>query len=315
MCANLINESVKLLNIRVTLTVITKIIKDDEVCEPMTNVLQAIINLVKTKTTKLEEIDAGKNRANNMGEALEIYVKNLFANSFSQDANSRDETFSKVFSYCGNKNNPPDFIIEGGDAIEVKKIESQRADLALNSSPPKSKLHRNDSRITNCCRSCEKWTIKDIIYVVGHVSKKELLSLSFVYGEDYAASPEIYEKIASTIRSGVISIDDVEFEETNELARVNRVDPLGITYLRVRGMWGIKNPLNVFKSIYSPVNGEFNFMCVINFDKYNSLPVDDRNAIEKLSKESTSLSIKEVKIKVPDNPAQLKNAKLITFHI
>ena len=281
----------------------------------MTNILRAVVNLVNTKITKLEEIGAKKNRANNMGDALELYVKNLFANSFGFDVNSRDEAFNKVFSYCGNQNNPPDFIINGGDAVEVKKIESLNADLALNSSPPKSKLYARDSRITKYCRMCEEWAVKDIIYVVGYVSNKKLLSLLFIYGEDYAASPEIYEKIANTIRSGIMSIEDIEFEETNELARVSRVDPLGITYLRVRGMWGIKNPLNVFKNIYSPSESEFNFMCVISFDKYNLLPAEDRSAIENLSKSSPSLSIKDVKIKVPDNPAKLRNAKLITFHM
>ena len=47
----------------------------------------------------------------------------------------------------------------------------------------------------------------------------------------------------------LIELQDVEFSETNELGRVNKVDPLGITYLRIRGMWGIENPIKVFNYV------------------------------------------------------------------
>ena len=300
----------------VILTVIVIIINSETVSGYMSNILRAVINLVETKVIDIETTVAGKNRANSVGDSLELYIKNLFADSFGLDEVSRDRRFGEVFSYYGNQNNPPDIILKGGDAIEVKKIESQFSDLALNSSPPKSKLSINDSRITTSCKRCESWKTKDIIYVVGHVSKGNLMNLSFVYGEDYAASPEIYERISNTIRSGVTSISDIEFKETNELARVNKVDPLGITYLRIRGMWGITNPVKVFSSIYKPINNaKFNFMCIINLDKYNSFPAEDRKKVEELSKVPGSLSVKDVKIKVPDNPAKLKDAKLISFHM
>lgn len=42
-----------------------------------------------------------------------------------------------MLSHQGNKNHPPNFIIRGGDAIEVKKIESKNRNIALNSSFPK----------------------------------------------------------------------------------------------------------------------------------------------------------------------------------
>ena len=42
-----------------------------------------------------------------------------------------------------------------------------------------------------------------------------------------------------------------ETTETNELGRINRMDPLGITNFRIRGMWEIENPLNVFSYAYN----------------------------------------------------------------
>lgn len=112
--------------------------------------------------------------------------------------------------------------------------------------------------------------------------------------------------------SWVESITGVEFAETKELGRVNRVDPLGITYLRVRGMWGIENPFSVFDYVYKrDYNKKFNFMALINDDKYYSF--DNYSDLENLCESVEGLQIADVKIKNPNNPAQLKSAKLITY--
>ena len=214
----------------------------------------------------------------------------------------------------GNTNNPPDSILRGGDAIEVKKIENKSSSLALNSSYPKAKLYSNSSMITDACRSCEKWEEKDIIYTIGTCEKNKLTSLIFVYGEDYAAENKIYENVKNKIKLGIETINDLEFSETNEIGRVNRVDPLGITYFRIRGMWGIENPVKVFDYIYKRDDSkQFNFMALINEDKY--LSFSNTKELEDLEKENKNLEIKDVRIKNPNNPAQLKKAKLITFKI
>lgn len=281
----------------------------------MANIIDAIIQLVSDPKVKLKFYSESHNRANNMGEALEEYVKDLFASTVNEkDENVRNSKLSSVFSYLGNQNNPPDSMLRGGDAIEVKKIESNDSSLALNSSYPKAKLFSDSPMIKQACRTCEEWLVKDMIYAVGIVGDNCLKSLAFVYGDDYCADKDVYEKIRTIIKSGVESIDAVEFTQTAELGRVNRVDPLGITYLRVRGMWGIENPFNVFSYIYKrDYSKAFNFMAVINDDKYYSF--DNYSLLENLSENVESLDIKDVKIKNPNNPAQLKNAKLITFTI
>ena len=279
------------------------------------NIIDAIINIVKNPILELREYSISHNRANSMGEALEEYIKDIFSGTlFENDKNKRLEIISEVFSYLGNTNNPPDSILRGGDAIEVKKIENKSSSLALNSSYPKAKLYSNSSMITDACRNCEEWEEKDIIYAIGTCEKNKLTSLIFVYGEDYAAENKIYENVKNKIKFGIETINGLEFSETNEIGRVNRVDPLGITYFRIRGMWGIENPIKVFDYIYERDNTkQFNFIALINEDKYNSFL--NREELENLEKENKYLEIKNVKIKNPNNPAQLRSAKLITFKI
>ena len=87
---------------------------------------------------------------------------------------------------------------------------------------------------------------------------------------------------------------------------------MGITYLRVRGMWGIENPFKVFEYVYKrDFSKQFNFMCIINNDKYNTFA--NRSELEAI--ENSNLHITDIQIKNPDNPAKLKKAKLITFFV
>ena len=281
----------------------------------VTNILKAIITIKKRKDFDLSKIGvvskdraSAVNRANNMGEALEFFTKDAFCNTFEEtNAQKKKEIYSENFSYLGNQNNPPDIIIKNSDAIEVKKIDGVRAtDLALNSSYPKAKLHKDSPMITSACRNCENWTEKDIIYAVGHIDNHNLKILSLVYGDCYAASKEIYERIKDKISIGLKEMD-LEFSETKELGRVNRVDPLGITNLRIRGMWTIQNPLKVYKELFSLNGNGFQLFALMRKSKYDSFPKEDKTAIEK----ETGITIKDVKIQDPDNPAKQILAKLI----
>lgn len=278
------------------------------------NILRAIINLVKTPKYELKEFYTNHNRANSMGDALEEYIKDIFAGTYTiTDEQERLKMISESFSYLGNNSNPPDAMLKNGDAIEVKKIENNNSSLALNSSYPKHKLYADSPMISIHCKDAEDWNEKDIIYAVGVVDNNKLLNLSFVYGLDYCASEETYTKIKTKIKDGVEAIPGVEFAETRELGRVNKVDPLGITYLRVRGMWGIENPWTVFKYVYEKdLNSEFNFFAIINEEKYSEFNKEDRKEFEDFVNNS-DLSMIKIKIKNPDNPAILKNAYLITY--
>ena len=219
----------------------------------MINILEAIYNIVNQKNFEIREMYSGRNRANGMGDALEYYIKDAFAGTFGlTDESKKIKIFNQKFSWLGSQNNPPDIIIKGGDAIEVKKTQSANSSLALNSSYPKTDLRHNSPMITKECKECEDWTIKDLIYCVGHTTDTSIKSLWMVYGNSYAAKHETYLRIKTTISDGIKTIPDVVFSETKELGRVNQVDPLGITNLRIRGMWQIENPRKVFDYLHKP---------------------------------------------------------------
>ena len=145
----------------------------------MTNLLIALKNIAENPNNDLVAQYHSLNRMNSMGEALEFYIKDIFSGTLSEtDLSKKEQSYSQKFSYLGNQNNPPDIIIKGGDAIEVKKhIGARAGGLALNSSYPKDFLYSDSPMITAACRECEEWTKKDIVYVVGSIVDNKIKSL------------------------------------------------------------------------------------------------------------------------------------------
>ncbi len=279
-----------------------------------TNILRALNNISKITSFKLDELYSGKNRVNNVGTALEYFIKDAFCHSSDiTEIDVKNRTHSTYLSYLGNQNNPPDFVINDGDAVEVKKVEGLGSSIALNSSYPKSKLHSDDIRILQSCRDCDggKWSEKDIMYVVGSVLQSKIKLLWFVYGDCYAAHREVYENTLKSISRQVSGIDHLEFSsETNEIAAVKNIDPLGITYLRVRGMWGIETPHKVFGSLTDyDKSCEFSAFPIMLDEKYRSFPKNDRDEMES----NPDINIKSVEVRSPNNPAIYLKAKLISI--
>jgi NgoPII restriction endonuclease. len=87
----------------------------------MSNVIKAFLKIVTNYQANIQNITNGNNRANNMGEGLEHYIKEMFADVSANDSQERRlEIFQETYSYQGNKNNPPDLILKNSDAIEIK---------------------------------------------------------------------------------------------------------------------------------------------------------------------------------------------------
>lgn len=281
----------------------------------MINILDAIFNISQRDELEIKDITFGNNRANNMGEGLEAFIKDSFANIFDEpDKNKRNLKYKELFSFQGSKRNPPDLMLRNGPAIEVKKIESLTTELQLNSSHPKQTLKSDSSFITKKCVECEEWTEKEFIYIIGHIPKKtnRLSSLWFVYGDIYSASEETYLSLKNDIATNIDVMPDVEFSETNEIGRVNRVDPLGITNLRIRGMWLLQPPFKVFEYIHNYENGKrFQCFAIIPKSKFVSFPAE---SIERLE-QSEGLTITDVNVNDPDNPVGLIECKLIEFKV
>jgi len=281
----------------------------------MSNILKAFINIVNNYQVHIENITNGNNRANNMGEGLEAYIKDIFASTTNEtNAQTKLERLERIYSYQGNKNNPPDLMLRNSDAIEIKKLESKNSAIALNSSYPKAKLYADSPMITKACKECEAWNIKDMLYAVGYVNQSYLKSLWLVYGDCFCADKETYERIKNTISNGISTIPDVEFTETKELGKVKKVDPLGITDLRIRGMWHIDNPNKTFNYIYTyDDTRDFQLICLMKKDKYDLLPSEDKETIENINNEN--VEVQDIRIKNPNNPAQLIDAKLLFFKV
>ena len=279
----------------------------------MSNILTAIKAIVKSSSNAImSEQTESHNRANQMGDALEDYVKKAFANCLNKDNDIFQQVRSSVFSYIGNSSNPPDAMLRGGEAIEIKKIESLSTQLQLNSSYPKNKLFVDNPKICNACRDCEKWYEKDMLYVVGHVDKQSLKNIFFIYGDLYCDSNEIYESVQNKIEEGVKTIEGLNFERTKELGRVNKVDHLEITDLRIRGMWIIKSPFQHFKYLTDYISDySFKLVALIPNDKYNQF--DNKADFEEFCQHN-NVSILDQKIPDPKNPANLISSKLIIYY-
>lgn len=280
------------------------------------NVLAAINNIVSFGSNDLKGYASTYLiRINAVGEQLEFYIKDAIAGSFKLKQDKKEEAYFKVFSYLGNQNNPPDVIIKGSDAFEIKKIESQKSDLALNSSPPKDKLLSSDIRITAACKNCEQeeWKEKDLFYVVGHAKGGEAKYLFFIQGTCYAANHEVYNRVHSPIKKEVdLVLDSLKLEkgDTVEIGKVRRVDPLGITELRIRGMWQIENPLRVYEEHCKVQNTEkFHLFALMKKAKYDSFPAEDRRNLER----NKEIAVLDINIKDPNNPAKQIEAKLIIY--
>ena len=184
------------------------------------NLLKALLHIVKySKDTSLEYFTLNSNRANAMGDALEDYVKKAFSQSLHLQAQAEEQkkAFQEVFSYLGNKNNPPDMMLKNGDAIEVKKLENPFTNLALNSSHPKRTLLMDSPLITQGCKDAEGWTEKDLLYVIGVRKQNALNALFFVYGDCFVADESIYLNLKQKINRGIFEIPDVDFSPTKEV--------------------------------------------------------------------------------------------------
>lgn len=281
----------------------------------MGNILTAIKAIISNSVDISEEVSIGsvQNRANQMGDALEDYVKNAFADCIGKDKKTVLRERSITFSYLGNSKNPPDAMLKGGDAIEIKKLESLgTSQLQLNSSYPKNKLRSDNPKICSACHDCEEWEEKDMIYVVGYVNKQVLKNIFFVYGDLYCDSHKIYEHAENVIRGGLESIEGIDLADTKELGRINEVDHLGISDLRVRGMWLIKSPFLHFGYLTDKITDySFKLVALIPEDKYRKFEnVDD---FEEFCFEH-GVSMFEESIEDPQNPANFIRSKLIIYY-
>lgn len=283
--------------------------------------LIALYNLLEENSKIVPPVEdhISHNRVNAEGDLLEYYVKDAFCGSYDKlKTNEKIDEYGKKFSHLGSKNHPPDFMVLHGDAVEVKKKNGHgTSSLALNSSYPKNYLYKSSKRINKSAIVCEDdyggWDKKDMLYAVGNINNDEIHRLWFVYGDCYCADEEVYEKIANTMEGGISTIPGVEFSKTKELGRVNKVDPLGITNLRIRGMWNIAHPHKVFSHLIGEENDKDAYVYLImKKAKYDM--IYHKPNLQKFVTEGR-LEIRDEEVFDPNNPARKIDVKLFVGRI
>jgi len=284
----------------------------------MTNLLQAIQRVIDNPISDLLDRYQGKNRINDKGVPLEELIKDIFADTLTESNEGvRVRKHSQTFSYLGNQNNPPDFIIKNGDAIKIKTIESFAAGIHLNSAYPKSKLVANDPMIFAACRSVDggNWESKDLIYIIGVVKENKLKRLWLIVGDCLAADYRVYEQIRDKIVIGIEKILDVEFSENKELSGVNKLNHSEIDYLKISGVWGMANPIDIYNYLNINYNEQANLqlIAIMKAEKYLSFPQSDIDAIARMATEITNLEIRDIQVESPNNRATSFDSKLIVY--
>lgn len=257
--------------------------------------------------------NASGNRVTAMGDALEDYVKDAYADTFDPALSEQDRRrrFEATFSWLGNSSNPPDLLLRGGDAVEVKKLSPASRTIQLNSSNPKDRLWADDPRVASGAVAAEDWVARDMAYWIGTVSGRTLQGMWVVFGDTFCAERGTYGRISNHIASAVAELPDLEHGQTNELGRLNRVDPLGITSLRVRGMWVIAHPKHVFTALPDP-DDRPRFRLICRSEKYASFSVAARQQVEGGLPGFSSV---EITVADPNNPARSIPVRYISYDL
>jgi len=284
------------------------------------NILQAIVNISKTEDTSLsnyEGFDDPDNRIQKQGAGLEIFIKDSFCGIplGSTRNETRIENYLRVFSDTGHKNSPPDAMIRGSDAMEIKKHEGfATSSIALNTSPPRTILTDEDRNIVNETRDCENrpWK-RDYLYIIGNLKSGHLRRVTLCYGNCFVTSDNVYrdffDKIKKSISEG--DIGGAKFRDSKEFGRIYQIDPQDFTTLRIRSMFELQNPNEIFKDqIIWKDDEDLVISAIMRKEKFNSFSEKERKSLE-----HNNFKIKEFKGKNPDNPNEeidlvlLRNSK------
>jgi hypothetical protein len=244
------------------------------------------------------------------GKPFEIFAKNMFAQCLGALSSHVDAAWERTFSWRGSANHPPDFMIRGGDAVEVKTHKGI-GQIQLNSSPPKRKLKATDPRIQIGCKNSEVWNEKDFLYFIGKTNDEYVEALWLIDGRCMADEEKTYDLIFDKIS---LTVSDLGGEPGNEIGRLNDVDNLKATSLRVRAMWLLEHPANLFEAIFTPTkSNSFVLNVLISLEKWNTYSTKEKNAVNELRGHDVEIN----QIQIPDSGKsdQPLQAVHISWHV
>jgi hypothetical protein len=244
------------------------------------------------------------------GKPFEIFAKNMFAECLGALSSHVDAAWERTFSWRGSANHPPDFMIRGGDAVEVK-IQDGVGQIQLNSSPPKRTLKVTDPRIQDGCRTCEDWSEKDFLYFIGKANEEFVEALWLIDGTCIADNANTYDMIFDKL---AVTVTDLGGEPGNEIGRLNNVDPLRATSLRIRAMWLLEHPARVFQSVLlPPEHGAFVLNVLVSANKWDSYSSEEVAAVTALS--GSGLNVQRIEIPDSGSLGQQQDAVHVSWKV
>ncbi|BDC03461.1 NgoPII family restriction endonuclease [Clostridium perfringens] len=277
-----------------------------------TNIITAMLNIAnlseRPNLAKYKDLiakESDRNRAKALGAPVEALIKDIFAGTYGEtNIENKLTKYNEVFSYLGGSKNPPDLIIDKGDAIEVKKVESY-SEIQLNSSSPKQILKKSSDKITEECRNCESdWEEKDMIYIIVNKDSNSdnLKSIWFVDARCYVANEEDYSEVFRCIKKAITAKSkelNLDSKKSTEFARIGGIDSLDNTILRIRAMWTIKHPEKLFDEFSEDDDREkLRVYAVISKEKFDTYSEELK---EKLEKKENIIKDYDKTIKDPDD--------------
>ncbi len=220
-----------------------------------TSIIDMVITYTDVNNHSLDDVYDSAISINSSGERMEYFVKDLLADSLDKEtADEKTKAHKKCLSWLGSQNHPPDLMIRGAEAIEVKKSRGKHSKLQLNSSTPRTTLRSSMNRVTEDCSSCEDdiggWDEKDMVYVLGsRVTGNDVGFIWVVYGECFCDDTEVYENVTDTLENAIKESPPTNGNldlSGNEIAKVKDVGDGMYTEHRVRPMWSIEHPAKKF---------------------------------------------------------------------
>ena len=280
-----------------------------------TNLLKSLVNISKSSHLDLTNVkydSEDANRIQQVGAGLEVFLRDSFCGIPGAITNHK-KNYEKVFSWLGSKNNPPDAMLRSSDAIEIKKHENlKHPNLALNSSPPRSIMKHNDSKIQAKCKKAEKtpW-VKDYLYALGGIQHNNVKEIIFCYGDCFIASDEVFQKPLNAISDSLKKLEDkgIELQDTNEIGKVKKIDILGYSELRIRGMWGLRSPGKIFKNqIGKSGDEELLIVAIMKKEKFEKFPEEDRKKLK-----NNSFNVKHFQASDPNDSKNQIDLVLVKY--
>ena len=147
-----------------------------------------------------------------------------------------------------------------------------------------------------CARfKSEIWVEKDFVYFIGKANAEYVEAVWLIDGRCIAADASVYDVLFDRLKE---TVKELGGEPGNEIGRLNKVDPLKATSLRVRGMWLLDHPAKVFKDFFvKPQDKVFVLNSLVSATKWNEYSKEAIKDLEALSVHG--LSIKHIEL--PDS--------------